>query len=174
MLHFASHAIVLIYLSSNAPDLIRDYFEGKEKKTKKAGSEKPRQRRTKSEDTEMDDQIEGKRSKKKSTGQTLTKGQRSNGRTSLRAVDKGADTDAEMAPSEDAQSGYGTMDAYAHKDDWTDIIDEILTVDYTNDASHSVIYFLRLWVLSGSNHTLIDLTSTAILQNEWRKGCNHW
>lgn len=132
----------------NAPDLIREYFDEKAKqKAKRVTPEKTRGKRPKEDDTDMDvdDQRETKRPKKKSTSKAQEKGQKSNGRTSLRAVDKGADeSEGSVPPSEDAQSGYGTMDAYAHKEDWTDIIEQILTVDYAQDDSRSVVYFLQL------------------------------
>jgi hypothetical protein len=135
----------LLYLIegfSNAPELISDYYASLNKKA----NSKPRSKRPKDEDTEMEELTKAKKPKRKSSDKASNKESHSNGRTSLRAVNKDADTDAEMdvAPSLLAQSQYGNMGAYFDRESWADLIDRIITVDYTDDGSHSVVYFLQL------------------------------
>lgn len=101
---------------------------------------------------DVDDKRETKKAKKNPKTKAQEKGHKSNGRTSLRAVDKAGDTtdgtDGEggsAPPSDDnTQSAYGTMDAYANEEDWTPLIAKILTVDHAEDVAGSVIYFLKL------------------------------
>ena len=131
---------------SNAPDLIREYFAGVDKKK---GST-PKSKRPKEKDTESEERAKTKKSKKDSDKHSST----SNGRTSLRTLSKVADADTEMdlsikAPS---QTAFASMEPYFHKETWEDIIERILTVDYSQDMSNTVIYFLQLWVPSLTPH----------------------
>jgi hypothetical protein len=94
----------------------------------------------------MEESPKPKKPKKKSNDKVSSKANQSNVRTSLRALNKDTDTDAEMAPSPQllAQSEYGSMADYVHEESWAEIIDKILTVDYADDGSHNVVYFLQL------------------------------
>jgi hypothetical protein len=69
-----------------------------------------------------------------------------NGRTKFRSVDQGADEEYfKVEEGEDPQDKYGSMEAEFHdEDDWTPLIQDILTVDYSMDDPNLVIYFLRL------------------------------
>jgi len=64
----------------------------------------------------------------------------------IRTLSKAADADTEMELSIKAllQTEFASMEPYFHKETWEDIIDRILTVDYSQDMSNTVIYFFQL------------------------------
>lgn len=155
-------------LHSNAPELIAQYYaELKEKKPTKGKAPKrgrssmqvdddvvmldgdPKEDRPSKKARKETTTVSGKSTKKKDNSRLSTSSKSTN-LMKFSSLNEAADKEEFMAiPNpHDPQVKYDSMQKHWELEDWSPLIDEILTVDYASDSKTTVIYFMRLWVWS--------------------------
>ncbi|CCA71872.1 hypothetical protein PIIN_05807 [Serendipita indica DSM 11827] len=138
----------------NAEEIIKEYWEEFHAK-RKANTGKRARSSQPPTDVEMEEDVD--RPNKKSKQQKLPKETKSrskskktdsNGRTKFQTLNDASSDALESSPtpSEIISTNFKTMDRYMHLDDWHNLIDQILTVDYRDkpDEGRRVIYFFKL------------------------------
>ncbi|KAG8822485.1 Heterochromatin protein 1c [Serendipita sp. 401] len=130
-----------------APDLIQEFQERRAtERAKKVGKASKG-----GEDAVMADATGPRKIRKMMASRTMksTKGNSNSATTSGRPksfqeVNQGADEDETMDDGSQSIIPYNSMVEYQQLDDWSDLIDEIMTVDHASTESMQVTYFMKL------------------------------
>ncbi|KAG8830452.1 Heterochromatin protein 1c [Serendipita sp. 399] len=143
-----------------APELIQEFNENRAKeKAKKLGKGVKA-----GEDAVMADGTKPARKKSiKGDSKSVTSGGRSR---TFQEVNQEADEDDIMDENGRSTDAYAPMNDHQHLADWSDIIDEVMTVDHVSSTSKAVTYFMRLKdgsLRSAPSHDMVQRAALLVI-----------